>query len=368
MLRARAHPTLHDMRAHEPAHRERQQTPAARATTARPSPPASEPANLRAAAPRPIPEAADALAGTLARAVQEREVAMLQRWPWSKKKAAGPVIKHHTKVVMGNDQPVGAMVQYRGTSVKIQSSPQDPTFLLKVASMLERIEAILGPGLIDGIDNSGERVTIFRGALNYCRGGGTAGSTELRKAHADYDNATFADQLDSAMQDAGIDVDDLARAVAAQKLPHWDNTRSASPFGSANAARPLLQSWLDGTAIPDQDEDGHELVDVLSIVLADHLDHGSGVSSAISFDADLTNAGGGAGIRPPEVGLAHELTHAYYHARGMQLGTEDSSEEIRGGRLFELQAVGLKPFHNMPYSENQMRAGLGGLPLRTNYP
>lgn len=348
------------------ARRQARQITVAGAPAARPSqPPTETRADPGTARPRALPDAHDALAATLARAVQHGDGAVLQRWPWSKKKS---VIKHHTTVVLGDDQPVGAIVRYRGTSVRIQSSPQDPSFLLKVAAMLERIEAILGTGLIDAIDDSGETVKISRGELNSCRGGGDAGSTKLRQAHSDFDDAAFAAQLADAIQGAGLDVDDLAAAVAAQKLPHWDNTRSASPFGDADAARLLLDSWLEGSDIPNHEEDGHELVDVVSLVLADHLDHGAGVSSSVSFDADLTNAGGGAGVRPPEVGLAHELTHAYYHALGVQLGTEDSSAEGHGGRLFELQAVGLKPFHHRPYSENQMRAGLGGLPARTNYP
>ncbi|APR81995.1 Hypothetical protein A7982_07344 [Minicystis rosea] len=57
--------------------------------------------------------------------------------------------------------------------------------------------------------------------------------------------------------------------------------------------------------------------------------------------------------RPPAVGLAHELIHAYYSVRGEQCGYEvDHFSTV----LFEYKCVGLGPWAAAPISENAVRA------------
>jgi hypothetical protein len=58
-------------------------------------------------------------------------------------------------------------------------------------------------------------------------------------------------------------------------------------------------------------------------------------------------------IRPPAVGLAHELVHAFYVAQGKQPGHMDSGYSTT---LTELICVGLGPFTDNPVSENTIRA------------
>ena len=57
-------------------------------------------------------------------------------------------------------------------------------------------------------------------------------------------------------------------------------------------------------------------------------------------------------LRPPEIGLAHELIHAFHNAYGSQPGKEiyDFSTV-----LAELLCVGLGPFSNQPITENLIR-------------
>jgi hypothetical protein len=59
--------------------------------------------------------------------------------------------------------------------------------------------------------------------------------------------------------------------------------------------------------------------------------------------------------RPPGVGLAHELVHAYFSARG-----EQPAQEQPGGNppvvLFEFKCVGLGPWDGAAISENGIRS------------
>jgi hypothetical protein len=57
--------------------------------------------------------------------------------------------------------------------------------------------------------------------------------------------------------------------------------------------------------------------------------------------------------RPPAIGLAHELVHAYHNQRGAQPGRELGDGTTT---LFELLCVGLGPWANELISENAIRA------------
>ena len=57
--------------------------------------------------------------------------------------------------------------------------------------------------------------------------------------------------------------------------------------------------------------------------------------------------------RPPAIGLAHELIHAYYNALGHQPGINKGNPTTTA---YELLCVGLSPWTNQPYSENKIRA------------
>lgn len=57
--------------------------------------------------------------------------------------------------------------------------------------------------------------------------------------------------------------------------------------------------------------------------------------------------------RPPAIGLAHELCHAYHNVRGDQPGRDFNDATTT---LFELISVGLGPWANIAVSENAIRA------------
>ena len=67
--------------------------------------------------------------------------------------------------------------------------------------------------------------------------------------------------------------------------------------------------------------------------------------------------------RPPAVGLAHELIHARHAQEGsIDLGSSpnDSKPDGSGGTATtlteEARTVGLPPYENEPYTENQIRS------------
>jgi hypothetical protein len=85
-----------------------------------------------------------------------------------------------------------------------------------------------------------------------------------------------------------------------------------------------------------------------------YTDPSTGSSSFINFC--IVDESSRPADRPPAVGLAHELIHAYYSAKGTQIGfqADDCSTT-----LYELLATGLEPFQSgttYPYSDNRLRA------------
>jgi hypothetical protein len=77
---------------------------------------------------------------------------------------------------------------------------------------------------------------------------------------------------------------------------------------------------------------------------------GTGCSSTVNYSLGTTNPLNAE--RPPAIGLAHELVHAYYNMRGEQPGFEvDHPTTV----LFEYRCVGLGPWSGAAVSENAIR-------------
>jgi len=81
----------------------------------------------------------------------------------------------------------------------------------------------------------------------------------------------------------------------------------------------------------------------LIICLYDAADASAGGASAISFNPSYM--GGEGNKRPPAIGLAHELIHAYYDLIGRQIGTNINHYTTM---LYECLCVGLGPWANEP--------------------
>ncbi len=283
-----------------------------------------------------------------------------------------------------------APVRYPNTMIEIRPSganlPGGGNYTQTVYRHLMEIESTgVGAALFQELGVIGKTQTIiYAGPNSNQAAGSAAGYKRLRKYHDAMDNAQFSQELQYTLQQSTHDRAWLARELYNTSIPTWQSTTLPSPFRSSarvgapaplppGARKPLpatpidltlakIDTWLAGTARPTIDE-----MDVLMLVLAPWARSGNGVGTRINYDPHKDTAGGLP--RPPHAALFHELVHAYYNAKGDQLGREDSSVETAGGRLFELMSVGLPPFDNAPYSENAFRAEWpGGCAPRAQYP
>ena len=93
---------------------------------------------------------------------------------------------------------------------------------------------------------------------------------------------------------------------------------------------------------------------------------GVGTSLTVWFNPTRTFAGT-AMERPPEVGWAHELVHAYQAMAGIMIdGTRQNPGHSRPTNIRELQAVGLEEFAGDPFTDNAFREERG-LPTRNSH-
>jgi len=282
--------------------------------------------------------------------------------------------------------PVGDVL-FPGTTVFVRNSaiPQTggqyaPTVLRHLAD----IQGIpVGQDFLQAISALGKRQVIryHMPNGNQAAGGGVTTYKLLRRYHDAGEPAKFAAELQQTLTLSGHDKRWLADQCYRTLLPRWSGANSPSPFSNlphpprtpvmpsqakslpptpVDLAERLLDIWLAGTTLPDNDQ-----MDILCLVLEEWLRNGTGTNTLVDYDPHKVVV---AGLeRPPQVALFHELVHAYYNAAGGQLGREDSVDEANGGRLFELMAVGLPPFDTRPYSENQFRRAIG-VGLRARYP
>lgn len=111
----------------------------------------------------------------------------------------------------------------------------------------------------------------------------------------------------------------------------------------------------------------YSLADDLIRFLRPWLQPGTGGPSRISFDPDnwfpVAYGNEVATRRPPHIGLAHELCHAWRNAVGKRLFEDAKAVDQYDD---ELMTVGLPPYEYEPYSENLFRLA-SGEPLRLNY-
>lgn len=94
----------------------------------------------------------------------------------------------------------------------------------------------------------------------------------------------------------------------------------------------------------------------LKLAVEKYLEYGEGDNSRIRFDP--WNELSGADSRPADVGLFHELIHAWHNASGRKIFTDDHIEN-------ELMTIGIPPFdirhtqHARTYTENRYRSERG---------
>ena len=194
---------------------------------------------------------------------------------------------------------------------------------------------------------------------------GNGGYVKLRSIYERAINAhvapaEFATELRATLARAGRTAQWLADRLSVTRLPTWRNFETVRPNWWVNPPLsihqrpvyilPFVNGWLSNAppSLPN-----FEQMDALLLILRDHLERGPGTNSFIMYNPLGDSLGNES--RPAPIGLFHELVHAYYSARGEQLGTTDSSSPLNGGRFFEIMSVGMSPYDTAPYSENRLR-------------
>lgn len=113
-----------------------------------------------------------------------------------------------------------------------------------------------------------------------------------------------------------------------------------------------VAGWIAGNPLParlSQRAQNHALVATLA-ALRDVSPSANGAESVIGWNPYASNPLNLS--RPPAIGLAHELIHAYYSGLGQQLGRDFGHPSTV---LFEFLCVGLGPWDEAPISENGIR-------------
>lgn len=260
-----------------------------------------------------------------------------------------------------------SLLKYKNSSIWIQGNAGFANYPLVVAQYLDDINLKL-PNFLPALVTAGRVQKIYYHPGNSCRGN-PRGYVKLREAHKDVElggwgnRPAFAAELQATMNRANMSVAQLAQRLLTSMLYNWQGGTDPNPFSSGGFTGTVvkdtedkIRTWLAATDHPKNDE-----MDVLIIELKDFVAKNNGADTQIYFDPTYN-----ALIRPPQVGLFHELVHAYYFAKGTNLGIEDSNSDKDGGRYFELMAMGLPPFDNKRFSENKIRL-LYGCALRASY-
>lgn len=128
-----------------------------------------------------------------------------------------------------------------------------------------------------------------------------------------------------------------------------------------------IKQTSDGNACDYASADSWEVIQADGSVKA-----GAGSDVTIHYNLSRGKIGGGKSAwktRPPAIGLAHEMVHAWtgvYGTRALGKWTGEIDGAISTTSRRELQATGLKEFAAAVFTENKFRAAFG-LPERPKY-
>jgi Effector protein len=273
------------------------------------------------------------------------------------------------------------------TLVFITIKDDDHTYFTKVKTMLDSLDALsLGRALLTEINNRGKNVVIAPTATpdsgNKCTSGGDAIFYRLVAAFRGATDISVRTELGRALMGAakaGWTLDRIGVTLAGGLSPvtvRTVNNLTATTLITTRARQTvgdqiadLLEAVGDGRRQPTSlfgaprgtHSVGHELVRFLRPWLAP----GTGSGSMINFNPDtlLGCMGDKMRKRPPEIGLAHELCHAWRNAIGQRLFDDAVSCGLDDD---EVMTTGFPPYQYEKFSENLFRDARG-LPLRENY-
>jgi hypothetical protein len=243
---------------------------------------------------------------------------------------------------------------------RIAISSRNSAYHVAVAKHLSALtNAPAGQTLLNALSNSAFLVSIIDHWLSNQCGGGRAGMNSV--ARELYDTATLAigPQTRAALQLANVGGQARPAWLAAQinATPQYDlkGLPATAPCNiGVNAGQ--VQAWIDGTRTiwNDYGNDAAlaQIKNGIIVALYQYATPGNGCPSNVNYSLGSANPMNEE--RPPAIGLAHELVHAYYNGRGEQPGWEvDHPTTV----LFEYRCVGLGPWNGAAVSENALRAG-----------
>jgi hypothetical protein len=287
-----------------------------------------------------------------------------------------------------------AQYSINGHAKNIWIKNDDIVYFNKVHAILDQI-ALIGQGwqLLTDITNTGKKVVIEPthppGSGNKCTSGGERIFYRLRAAFRGSDEISVRFELVRALRTAagaGWTMEKICLALAGGMSPvtvsTWRNLRRPTKVlrlrdrqAVADQIQTLIQNVVDGmdpralSPLLDAPRGQHALGDELLRFLRPWLRPGTGAGSKINFDPDIMLCCMGDMIklqkRPPAIGLAHELCHAWRNAAGQRLFDDASSCGLDDD---EVMTTGIPPYQYEKYSENLFRSLWDRkLPLRINY-
>jgi hypothetical protein len=270
----------------------------------------------------------------------------------------------------------------------IQIKNDDPVFYGKVKAILDDLNVItLGHQLLVDIDAQCKNVFIVpqpNPALgNMCTSGGSTIFYRLRAAFRGADGFSPRTELGYALMGAagvGWTLQKIGETLAGGMSPVTVRTvrNLKAPAVMGNAARQqvgaaladMIEAVADGVAQPSTlftaPRGTHSFGDELLRFLRPWLKPGSGAGSRVNFNPDgkMGCMGDQMKKRPPLIGLAHELCHAWRNAVGERLFDDANSSGLDDD---EVMTTGFPPYQYEKYSENLFRSLFPNLPMRENY-
>lgn len=279
-----------------------------------------------------------------------------------------------------------------------------PAFHTKTVALLDIIRGLpLGMNLLNAIQGSGKQVGIapLRAGVdhgNKCVAHNAQKFVRLRQAFAGLNpNLTLAAELTDALdkaENAGMGRMFLAKQIVKGLTPATVRTVNnlVHPPVALTRGQIADQSWamaqvieklgngqMGAQQVPNGVGGAYGFADQMIRLLRPWLRSGTGSNSGVYFDPDgQQSCCGERGMqwRPPGIGLAHELCHAWRNATGNRLFDDAQACGLDDD---EVMTTGIPPYSSETYTENLFRAAwplttwekwrhwTNALPMRASY-
>jgi hypothetical protein len=263
--------------------------------------------------------------------------------------------------------PLKAYRDYQ--ALKVMDTPNE--FYERVCELLDQLAALhVGYNLLFEMNGSGKELGIapFRqhDSGNKCVAHNPKRFVLLRQAFMKIGEVSIATELTKALtraEKAGLSRDRIAELLASELPPATvRTTANVAPVvmkvkeKDVTKMRTLLDDLASGktTSVPSRSS-GYAVDDKLVRILRHWTDKGGGSSCGIYFDPNIVEScvGDTMAKRPPAVGLAHELCHAWRNMTGLRLFDD---AQACGFDDDEVMTTGIPPYSNERYSENLFRS------------